>query len=167
MELIRVNKDLIKETSIFARDVFIDYFKDLIGIDQAEYMVSLFLSKEAIERLIDEGALFNIVRQDKTILGFNEYQIDDDRLFLSKLYVHKDYRGKGIGKILFENCIEYAINNNLNKIYLTVNKGNTLAYNIYIHLGFKVIDSVIKDIGNGYVMDDYIMEYDIKTKKVN
>ena len=47
------------------------------------------------------------------------------------------------------------------KIYLTVNKGNTPSYQIYLHLGFKVIDSVVNDIGHGYVMDDYIMEYTI------
>ncbi len=42
-------------------------------------------------------------------------------------------------------------------VYLTVNKNNS-SYNIYRHLGFEVIDSVVTDIGEGFVMDDYVME---------
>ena len=60
---------------------------------------------------------------------------------------------------MFEDARSYARRNGLQKIYLTVNKGNTPSYEIYLHLGFKVIDSVVNDIGQGYVMDDYIMEY--------
>ncbi len=60
---------------------------------------------------------------------------------------------------MFEDVKAYARRNGLKKIYLTVNKGNTPSYKIYLHLGFKVIDSVVNDIGQGYVMDDYIMEY--------
>ena len=52
-----------------------------------------------------------------------------------------------------------AKRNGHKSIYLTVNKYNTPSYEIYLHLGFKVIDAVVNDIGNGYVMDDYIMEY--------
>ena len=39
-----------------------------------------------------------------------------------------------------------------------VNKNNKDAIEKYIHLGFKQIDFVVPDIGNGYVMDDYVME---------
>ena len=159
MKLIQVDKSLILDTSNFAKEVFIDYYKDLIGIKQCEYMVELFLSEKAITSLIDKGAIFKLLIENDQIIGFTEYIKEDNRVFLSKLYIHKNYRNKGYGKILFNDCLEYTKNNNLNKIYLTVNKYNTPSYNIYIHLGFKVIDSVINDIGNNYVMDDYIMEY--------
>ena len=52
---------------------------------------------------------------------------------------------------------EKAIENNQKAIFLNVNKYNN-AINFYTKLGFvKVKDKVI-DIGNGYVMDDYVME---------
>ena len=50
----------------------------------------------------------------------------------------------------------------LQAIYLTVNKYNTRAYDIYIKNGYEVIDDVVTDIGNGYVMDDYVMQKNIK-----
>lgn len=44
------------------------------------------------------------------------------------------------------------------KIQLTVNKHNINSINAYKKWGFKTIDSVVTDIGSGFVMDDYIME---------
>ena len=47
------------------------------------------------------------------------------------------------------------------QVYLTVNKHNDHAIAVYKKTGFKVIDEVVTDIGNGYVMDDYIFGYDL------
>ena len=47
--------------------------------------------------------------------------------------------------------------NMLQGMYLTVNKYNEHAIDVYKHYGFKIVDSVVTDIGNGFVMDDYIM----------
>ncbi len=161
MEIRSVSDSLVDKTSAFASDVFIDYYNPLIGNDQAVYMAGLFLSPAAIKKLIEKGAIFRIVRENEEILAFCEYQKEDERLFLSKLYVQKDLRGRGLGRLMFEDALSYAKQNNLSAIYLTVNKGNTPSYELYLHLGFRVIDSVVNDIGHGYVMDDYIMEYRI------
>lgn len=161
MELRIVEKDMIEETSKFAKDVFIDYYTNINGKEHAIYMADKFLSDKAIADLIDKGALFKLVIDNDQILGFYEALKEENKVFLSKLYVHKDYRNKGIGRFMFDDIIKYTNDNNLNKIYLTVNKHNTPSYNMYLHLGFKVIDSVVTDIGNNYVMDDYIMELSI------
>ena len=162
MEILTVKPEMIEETSAFATQVFIDYYTPLIGQKQSEYMTDLFLSAQAIEDLINDGAVFRQVRINDKLVGFCEYKIDGDRLFLSKLYADKKHRGMGLGSFMFEDVVDYAKKNGLNKIYLTVNKGNTPSYNIYDHFGFKVIDSVETDIGSGYIMDDYIMEYEVQ-----
>ena len=51
MEILEVSTPMIEKTSVFAQAVFIDYYNDLIGHEQAVYMADLFLSKEAIEKL--------------------------------------------------------------------------------------------------------------------
>ena len=48
------------------------------------------------------------------------------------------------------------------KIQLTVNKNNINTIKAYEKWGFKTIDSVVTDIGYGFVMDDYIMEYSLE-----
>jgi ribosomal protein S18 acetylase RimI-like enzyme len=40
---------------------------------------------------------------------------------------------------------------------LAVNKSNRSAISAYLKHGFRVGDAVVKDIGGGFVMDDYIM----------
>ena len=161
MEIRRVEASDISKTSAFASEVFIDYYDHLIGKTQATYMADLFLSEKAITKLIEDGAVFKIITENDEIIGFCEYKKEEERLFLSKLYARKDHRHQGIGRFMFEDVVSYAKQNGLKKIYLTVNKGNTPSYEIYLHLGFKVIDSVVTDIGQGYVMDDYIMEFEI------
>ena len=79
-------------------------------------------------------------------------------MFLSKLYVKLEYRGNGLSKLMLENIRQFASENNLKAVYLTVNKHNDDTISIYRHLGFEVIDSVVSDIGSGFVMDDYIMQ---------
>ena len=162
--MITVSPEMFSETSAFAKDVFIGYYDDLIGHAQAVYMADLFLSEEAIGKLTIDGAVFRLVKDGDETAGFCEYKKEEGRVFLSKLYVSKHHRGQGIGRMMFEDAVNYAKENGLDKIYLTVNKGNTPSYQIYLHLGFKVIDAVVNDIGNGYVMDDYIMEYTISEK---
>ena len=124
-------------------------------------MADLFLSVSAIKDLSDSGALFRVLQEKERFLGFCEYMKEDERVFLSKLYVKKEYRNQGLGKKLFEDCVNYAKENGLRRIYLTVNKHNTPSYEIYRHLGFEVVDAVGNEIGRGYVMDDYIMELKI------
>ncbi len=145
----------------FAQGVFVDYYTSLIGKQQAEYMADLFLSPDAVNRLTEIGAQFRILMEDGDYLGFCEYVKEEEKVFLSKLYVRKDRRHQGLGKKLFEDCVNYAKENGLNRIYLTVNKHNTPSYEVYRHLGFEVTDAVVNDIGRGYVMDDYIMEIEI------
>lgn len=162
MDIKTITNASIEETSSFAKDVFINYYTKLIGIEQAKYMANLFLSKHAIKELINKGAVFKTINENNEILGFIEYILEENKLFLSKLYVSEEYRNQGIGKIMLEDCINYAKKNNREIIYLTVNKGNTNSIEIYKHIGFKIIDSVKNNIGNNYYMDDYIMELYIK-----
>lgn len=165
MKLVLVGQDLINKTSNFARNVFIEYYGLLLQAKGApEYMANLFLSPTAIEKLIKDGAIFKLATDNDEPIGFIEYKLEDNRVFLSKLYVRKDLRHTGIGKFMFDDCIKYAKDNNAMSIYLTVNKGNIPTIEIYKHLGFKQIDSVVTDIGGGYVMDDYIMEIEIEKK---
>ena len=47
-------------------------------------------------------------------------------------------------------------------IYLTVNKKNFHAIEVYKYFGFHQTDAVVTDIGSGFVMNDYIMQLKIE-----
>jgi ribosomal protein S18 acetylase RimI-like enzyme len=54
-----------------------------------------------------------------------------------------------------------AFLNNQEALLLNVNKNNNAQY-FYNKLGFIISKEEVIDIGNGYVMDDYVMEFLIK-----
>lgn len=80
---------------------------------------------------------------------------------ISKIYVDSATRGSGVGKALFDYTKATAQKLNLDTIWLTVNIDNTDSINWYLKQGFVKIDEVKADIGNGYFMDDYILELKI------
>jgi ribosomal protein S18 acetylase RimI-like enzyme len=62
---------------------------------------------------------------------------------------------------MFQKFVEIAKMRNLKKIWLTCNRNNTNSIAIYEHLGFKKVREEVTDIGNGFVMDDFIFEYEV------
>lgn len=97
----------------------------------------------------------------KERIGYIGLSQKETYLFLPKLYIVNKYRHKGIETKSFDFIKQFALKHNYNKIWLPVNKQNKNTINAYNKWRFKTIDSVVMDIGNGFVMDDYIMEYSI------
>ena len=124
-------------------------------------MVEKFQSYDAIKNQINSQNYYYLaVRNDDDLCGYIVLKPENDsRFFLSKLYLRSNMRGKGIASLMMKKVFSEARENNKKSVYLTVNKCNIHAIEVYNKIGFKTIDSVVTDIGNGFVMDDYIMEY--------
>ncbi len=143
-----------------AKEIQIPYFTPMIGEAQITYMLELFLSENAIQEQLTKGYQYRLVWRDGELCGYFGVCPEKDRLFLSKFYLKEDVRGKGIGRAMMEEVCR--IGEGLKAVYLTVNKHNKGPIAVYQKLGFSIIDSVETDIGNGYIMDDYIMEKPLK-----
>lgn len=142
-----------------AREIWEEYFPFILEEDQIDYMLEKFLSRNALMDQLQEGYEFYFaMSEDNQILGFFVIHPEEEKLFLSKIYLYKDNRGLGTASEMFDFIEQRAKEEGLNKIYLTVNKYNKNPINIYKHRGFTIADSVVTDIGNNFVMDDYIME---------
>lgn len=145
--------------SAVAQDIWNEYFPSLISQDQIDYMLDKFLSQRALMDQLFEGYEFYFAVDDEgNVLGFFVIHPEEDRLFLSKIYLFDQARGKGYASDMFDFIEERAKELGLTKIYLTVNKNNHTPIKVYQHRGYETIDSVVTDIGEGFVMDDYIME---------
>jgi len=82
----------------------------------------------------------------------------ESTLMISKFYVKKNHRGIGVGNEALDFIVEICRKRGLKKIFLTVNKYNANTIQWYLKKGFIKAYSEVKDIGGGFVMDDYIME---------
>jgi predicted acetyltransferase len=146
-------------TARTAQEIWNEYFPALIGQDQTDYMVERFQSEEAMkEQEKHEHYRYFHVLQGDALVGYIGLKYEPDRLFLSKLYLRQDARHQGIASKMLAFVFEQAKHNCYDSVYLTCNKHNTHSLDVYAAKGFKTVDAVVSDIGNGYVMDDYILE---------
>lgn len=155
------NMELVYSLSEVAEEIWRQHYTPIIGEAQVDYMLEKFLSPKALVEQINSGYEYFVFSYEYTFAGFAGIHEEDDKLFLSKLYVHKDFRGKGISSYLLQKFVEICKMRNLKKIWLTCNRHNADTLEIYKHWGFQTVREEATDIGNGFVMDDYILEYEI------
>ena len=138
-----------------------EHYTPIIGLEQVEYMLTKFQSVNAISTQVDEGYQYFIINYEKTSVGYLLFIKEKNSLFLSKIYILSNYRGKKIGKAAMSFIEDRAEKLNCNKIKLTVNKNNSNSIAAYEKIGFIKKGAIVMDIGNGFVMDDYKMEKSI------
>lgn len=153
----------LKEVAVLADSIWHECFVGIISEGQIDYMVEKFQSYEAMtDQISEQDYSYYAVRDEGELCGYIGMKPEkDERFFLSKLYLRIDKRGKGIASQMLEKVFEEARVCGKKQVYLTVNKHNDHAIAVYKKVGFKVIDEVVTDIGNGYVMDDYVFGYDL------
>lgn len=149
-------EDDILTIEALGREIWHEHYDSIIGENQVNYMLEKFQSKEAVSKQINSDTIYLLAYYDDIPAGYSAYKLEESKTFLSKIYILKEYRGKRIGASLLNEIIKASAGKE--SIYLTVNKYNENSIKVYEKLGFKTVDSVVTDIGNGYVMDDYIME---------
>ena len=152
----------IKKVSSLAREIWQEHYIPIIGVEQVEYMLSNFQSVTAIEKQIQDGYEYYLLINNGAPVGYMSYGIESNYIFLSKIYVLASSRGKGIGKKAIQYVLDSAKKSQLDFIRLTVNKHNLQSIAAYQKIGFMVASEQVKPIGNGFVMDDYVLELWIK-----
>jgi ribosomal protein S18 acetylase RimI-like enzyme len=154
------NRQQAERTAQVAKAIWEEYYPDIITREQITYMIDTFQSPEAIENQIQDGMNYYLAVEGDEEIGYLAYTEEtDSSLFLSKIYIKKDCRNRGRGKEMFAFVLGQARERELKKIRLTVNKNNTASIDKYLKMGFSISDSVVKDIGDGFFMDDYVMVY--------
>lgn len=136
-------------------------YGEILSKAQLDYMIDKFYNETALREQIEvKGHVFYLAQDDNgKDVGFVSYEINSipNKTKIHKIYVLPETQGTGLGRQFFELVKEKAKENNQNAIFLNVNKYNN-AIHFYTKLGFTKVKDEVIDIGNGYVMDDYVME---------
>ena len=134
----------------------------LLGAEQVNYMTKKFQSAAAMRRQTErENYIYFRIRIGGETAGYCALKPEREKLFLSKLYLSEDRRGRGLGQRALAIVAEDARRLGLKSVYLTVNKGNARAIRAYEKFGFVRTGDEVTDIGGGFAMDDYIYEYTV------
>lgn len=153
----------IEKLAKMAERIWHEHYDPLIGKPQVDYMLEKFQSTETMKKQIDDGyeyyLLFPFDRFAAAApVGYFAFVRESGAIFLSKIYVEKEMRGKGFASAAVKYIAERCRMAGLPKIYLTVNRGNSDSVAAYEKLGFVKAEERRSDIGGDYYMDDFIME---------
>ena len=132
-------------------------------------MLGNLQSAAAIQQQIAEGFNYYLIVHNREPVGYLSVLSKPEigHLFLSKLYLVASRRGQGLGHQAVSFLAGLARERGLQKIALMVSKKNLSAINFYERLGFRNAGPIVKDIGGGFVMDDWSLELEIKDSHVH
>ena len=136
-------------------------YADILKQEQIDYMLDLMYSEEALTKHFENPNYhYYLIQEDDQFLGFVgfEFHLEPETTKLHRIYFLKEAQGKGFGKKSLKFVINETKKIDNKRVILTVNKNNS-AKKFYESQGFKIYDEAISDIGNGYVMDDFLMEF--------
>jgi hypothetical protein len=144
--------------SELARVVWNQHYPAIISHEQITYMLDLMYSNKSLEeQMHNKGHLFFLIRAGLSDIGFiSVHRENNNSWFLNKFYINQEVASKGVGARAFEELkktIQPA------RMTLTVNRQNFKSINFYFKTGFKIERVADFDIGNGFVMNDFVMTW--------
>lgn len=153
----------IEITATLAHKIWNEHYVAIIGQQQVDYMLDKFQSIHAIKTQINNGYAYFLIFKDHKAVGYLCLIADkaSKKLMISKIYTEKAVRGNGFGLQLIDFTKKIACETAMNTIWLTVNRYNSNTIKWYQKLNFEIVKEVKMDIGNNYIMDDFVLELEL------
>ena len=144
-----------------AYEIWPSAYTELLGEEQVKYMLNKFYAVSSLQHQVNvlKHQLI-IVYDDEDPVGFASFTVHDNDptvYHLNKIYVLPAQQGKNIGKQILDYVTDCIKCNGANSLQLNVNRYNKALY-FYEKYGFKIIRQEDIAIGEGYFMNDYVME---------
>lgn len=157
VELVRAEH--LTEIAALAGVIWRAHYPGIISPEQIDYMLARMYRVETLRGELASGIHWFRAVVDGELRGFASVGPTDTatEFKLHKLYVHPDWQRHGLGSALLKNCEATARTHGATALILNVNKCNTAALDVYRQRGFVIRESIMADIGGGFVMDDYVM----------
>lgn len=152
--------DDINIIGYLAQQIWPETYGEILPAEQLTYMLNLFYSPASLRRqMLDERHQFLIVEEGEEPIGFASWSgTEEAGIFkLHKIYVLPGRQGKGLGRGMLEFIYDVIRPEGARKLRLNVNRFNK-ARQFYERMGFAVTMEEDVPIGNGYFMNDYVME---------
>jgi GNAT superfamily N-acetyltransferase len=143
-----------------AHQIWPPTFGEILSKEQIEYMLEMMYSHDSLQQQWKDGVLFLIAEENHHPVGFagiqKNYQ-NTAKTKIHKLYLLPETQGKGYGRELINQITQMALQDGDSSLTLNVNRFNE-AYDFYLKTGFQKVGEENIDIGQGFLMEDFIME---------
>ncbi len=161
VQLRQITKEELSKVQRIAHQTWPSTFGAILSAEQIAYMLNWMYDLSLLESQVEKGHTFLIAEEQGTASGFAGFELfykEGKKAKLHKLYLLPSSHGKGTGKALLQEVASRARAVGQQILTLNVNKDNQKAIDFYTSQGFVEIYKEVIDIGNGYVMDDAVME---------
>ncbi len=165
MQIRQAGRNNYQDIQSIAHQTWPHTFGNILSPEQIAYMLEMMYSLSSLREQVEQrGHVFLLAENEGVFMGFASYECHykkEATTKIHKIYVIPSGQGKGVGRRLISEIAGRAAESGDRLLQLNVNKHNP-AIQFYEKLGFRKVSEECIPIGNGFVMDDVVMELDIK-----
>ena len=164
IQIVRAREEHLPAISKLAGIIWRACYPGIITHAQIDYMLARMYSLDVLrDEIRSQGIRHDLLLVDGKSVGFASYgpTSEPGAMKLHKLYLLPEMHGCGLGSRLLQHVEGEVRAGAGRRLILSVNKANARAIMAYKRNGFVITESVITDIGGGFVMDDYVMAKDL------
>lgn len=146
-----------------AHEIWPDTFKAILSHEQIQYMLNWMYDVKQLENQFSQGHQFYVAEIEGIPVGFIGIELNHPEKGITKIhkiYILPNKQGLGIGKKLIEFIRANALQSKMKGLLLNVNRFNK-AVDFYKAIGFEILFEENIDIGNGYLMEDFVMKLEL------
>ena len=164
MQIVEATTDHIYNIQVLSNVIWPATFSNILSQEQISYMLDMMYSTSSLEKQFNElNHHYLLAEEDGEYLGYLSYELNYKGTPITKIhkiYVLPSIQGKGVGRLFIDAVSKLAQKNNNTLLSLNVNRYNK-AIDFYKRMGFDFFTSENIDIGNGFLMEDYVMNKDL------
>lgn len=164
MQIVEATTDHIYNIQVLSNVIWPATFSNILSQEQISYMMDMMYSTSALEKQINElNHHYLLAEEDGEYLGYLSYELNYKGTPITKIhkiYVLPSIQGKGVGRLFIDAVSKLALKNNNRLLSLNVNRYNR-AIDFYKRMGFDFFASENIEIGNGFLMEDFVMNKDL------
>ncbi len=147
----------IEQLQKIAQQTFVETFSESnTEENMQEYLKEAFTIEKLTSELKNHNTEFYFAESGKQIIGylklnFGEAQTEikeNKMLEIERIYVKKEFHGKGVGQLLYDRAIKIANQKDVEYVWLGVWEENPRAISFYKKNGFVEFDKHIFKLGN-------------------
>ena len=144
-ELLIINK--------LAYIIWPEVYESVLPKEQINLLLSKYFEIDKLKKFILDGYEYYLLSQETINFGFVSFVDKGDFLYIDKLYLIKEYRHQGIGKLIFKNLLNFY----KKPLKLNVNQKNMNAINAYLNSGFEIEKEEYIKLNDSLTNIDFVM----------
>ena len=141
-------------------------YPGMISMEQIRFMLEWMYAPAKLADDMQRGVRYELAMAHGHAVGYVGHELQQEKrvLHLHKIYLVPELHGRGAGQAMLAHVMQVAQHAGMHAVELGVNKTNHRALAAYRRAGFVVAESFVRDIGNGFVMDDHLLRLELPAR---